>query len=347
MHGPPDHGARQGRITLQMIADHLNVSTATVSLALRDSPMVADRTRAKVHDIAQAFGYQNGRNGALSPRLARSNVVTLGFHDIGNPFLAELLEAIEDTLAGSGRTVILGAYGDDPERQTHVLSRLKDQRPAGMIVCPAEGADRESLAAIASGGTPVVQIAREVANAGLDFVGADEGRSARLALDHLFGLGHRRIALVGASQGTDDGKRRVDAYRSFLQEKGIPLDPRFAETRAKGREAGFAATTRLLALDGGPTAAFCCDDHTAFGVMLALRRAGREAGRDFSVVGADDVSEAALWAPGLTTVRRSATEIGRRAAERVLLRIMNPSLKPERIVIESTLVVRGSTTRPH
>lgn len=334
--------ARPGRVTLQQIAERLGVSTATVSLALRSSPLVAEATREKVQDLARTLGYVYNRSAA-SLRTARTNMIAVGVNDVVNPYFGEILAAIEETLAGSGHTVLLGTYSDDPGKQDRVLATLKEYRPDGMILCPANGSTGEALTMIAAAGIPVVQITREIEGIGLDVVASDDGVAARLALDHVYDLGHRRIAVVGGNDTMSTGRNRRITYRAWLSERGLPFDPALMVTGLGTRDTGFAGIQALLDLAEPPTAAVCMNDLIAFGVMMGLRHLGREAGRDFSVVGADDVREAAMWAPGLTSVSTHPSEQGRRACERVLVRTVNPALPAARIILPPTLVVRGST----
>jgi len=341
-HQHPAHPLPPGRVTLQQIAETLGVSTATVSLALRASPLVAEATREKVHAVARELGYVYNRSAA-SLRTARTNMIAVGVNDVVNPYFGEILAAIEETLAGSGHTVLLGTYSDDPAKQDRVLETLKEYRPDGMILCPANGAGGDALLRIARAGIPVIQITREIEGIGLDVVASDDVAATRLALDHLYGLGHRRIAVVGGNDTMSTGRNRRLAYRAFLAEKGLAFDPALMVTGLGTRDTGFAGIQALLDLAAPPTAAVCMNDLIAFGVMMGLRQRGREAGRDFSVVGADDVREAAMWAPGLTTVSTHPSEQGRRAGERVLVRTVNPALPPARIILPPTLVVRGST----
>jgi len=336
--------ARPGRVTLQQIAEQLGVSTATVSLALRSSPLVAEATRGKVQDLARSLGYVYNRSAA-SLRTARTNMIAVGVNDVVNPYFGEILAAIEETLAGSGHTVLLGTYSDDPAKQDRVLATLKEYRPDGMILCPANGSTGEALAMIAAAGIPVVQITREIEGVGLDVVASDDVAATRIALDHLHDLGHRRIAIVGGTDSMSTGRNRRIAYRAWMAERGLAVEPDLMVMGLGTRDTGFAGIQRLLDLPEPPTATICMNDLIAFGVMMGLRHRGREAGRDFSVVGADDVSEAALWAPGLTTVSNHQSEMGRRACERVLVRTVNPALPATRIIIPPTLVVRGSTAR--
>lgn len=337
-------GDARDRITLRKLADSLGVSTATVSLALRDAPVVAAKTREAVREAARELGYVYNRSAA-SLRTARTNMVAVGFNDIVNPYFGELLAAIEATLAGSGRTILLGTYSDDPDKQDRVLGTLKEYRPDGLIVCPADRASALSLTSMAEAGVPVVQISREIADIGLDFVGSDDAAGTRLALEHLIGLGHRRIALIGGTDGMSTGRNRRGAWRRIVASHGLDTDEALLVPGLGTRELGFAAIACLFDQPNPPTALVAFNDLIAFGAILGLRARGLEAGRDVSVVGCDDVKEAALWAPGLTTVANHQDEMGKRAAERILARIVNPRLAAERILIAPTLVVRGTTSR--
>ena len=340
----PGAGVR-GRITLQVIAEKLDVSTATVSLALRDSPVVADATKLRVQSLARELGYVYNRSAA-SLRTARTNMIGVGFHDITNPYFAELLVAVEDAVARAGRTVLLGTWGESRERQERVLRTLKEYRPDGMILCAAGGATVADITQLVSAGIPVVQVSREVEGLACDFVGSDDVRGMEIAFDHLVGLGHRRIAMLGGTAAISTGRYRHRGYRNALARHGMSFDPALLYDGYGTRETGLRGVQELLALAEPPTAALCFNDLTAFGAMLGLRHRGREAGRDFSIVGCDDVSEAAQWYPALTTVHNRQDEMGRLAAELLIARIEQPDGPVQRVALEPRLVVRGSTAPP-
>lgn len=334
--------AARGRVTLQNIAEKLSVSTATVSLALRDAPVVADATRRMVQQTARELGYSYNRSAAAL-RTARSDILAVGVHDVTNPYFAELLAIIEDVARESGRTLLLGTYAEDPTRQDQVLGMMREYRPDGMLICPAGGADRHALDHLVAAGIPVVQFCRELDGAGLDFVGSDDALGVRLAVSHLVDLGHTRIAMIGGTDTTSTGRSRRSAFVQETTARGLRSSPMMMPGGHGTRETGLAAMDALLALDEPPTAAFCFNDLCAFGGMLGLQRRGLTAGRDFALVGCDDVKEASLWQPGLTTIRTHHDRIGRAAVDLLTRRIAAPHAAPERILIAPTLVVRGST----
>lgn len=335
----------RGRVTLQIIAEHMAVSTATVSLALRDSPLVADATRARVQQIAREMGYSYNRSAA-SLRTDRTNILAVGFHDITNPYFAELLAAIEETAAAHGRSILLGTYAENLERQQRVLSTLKEYRPDGMIICAAGGSSAADFSRLIAAAVPMVQLSREIPGLDLDFVGSDDRHGAILAMEHLIGLGHRRIAFLGQNPDISTGANRYAGYRETLARHGLQVDPTLVHAASGTRENGLKGIRKVLAAADPPTAAMCFNDLTAFGAMLGLRHAGREAGVDFSLVGCDNVQEAAQWYPALTTVRNFQDEMGRHSAELLIRRIAEPGAPTRRIVLKPDLVVRGTTAPP-
>lgn len=335
----------RGRVTLQSIADGLSVSTATVSLALRGSPLVAEATRLRVQDFAREMGYSYNRSAA-SLRTERTNIVGVGFHDITNPYFAELLAAIEETTAAQGRSILLGTWAENLERQERVLKTLSEYRPDGMVVCAAGGSDAGHFRALMASGMPLVQLSREIPGLDLDFVGSDDRQGTILALEHLIALGHRRIAFLCASDRISTGRNRFAGYRETLAAHGISLDPALVYPSYGTRENGLKGIQQVLDVADPPTAAVCFNDLAAFGAMLGLRHRGLDAGVDFSLVGCDDVQEAAQWFPALTTLHNFQEEMGRQSAELLGRRIAEPHTPTRRIVLTPELIVRGTTAPP-
>ncbi len=333
----------RGRVTLQVIAERLAVSTATVSLALRDSTVVADSTKRKVQRVAREMGYIYNRSAA-SLRTSRTNILAVAFHDVSNPYFAEMLTAIDETVRSSGRTILLGTCNENISRQENVLSSLREYRPDGIIVCPVGGSTEDSLRNIAESGVPIVQIAREIEGLNADFVGADDRYATELAVEHLAGLGHRRIAYVGGNDGRRTGASGTRASSS--RSRGtVPGRGATIIAATAGRATGLESVPRLLALPERPTAVVCFNDTVAFGVMHGLQRVGLAPGRDISVIGCDDVSDAALWVPPLTTINNQHIEMGRLAAEMMMRRLQDPGQPRRRITLEPRLIVRETTAR--
>lgn len=334
-----------GKVTLQKLATELGLSTATVSLALRDSPVVAEATRLRVQEAARERGYVANR-GAASLRTARTNIVGVGLHDIVNPSFTELLASLEEALSGAGKTILLAVSQEDVERQTRALGTLAEYRPDAFIVSPAAHSRVEDLKALAATGSAVVQVTRELDGSGFDFAGSDDVAGVALGVAHLVELGHRRIGMIGGYDAISTGRRRQLGYRRGLEQAGLPFDPALLIDGPGFREHGREGLRQLLALEAPPTATVCFNDLCAFGALMGLQAAGLTAGVDFSVVGYDDIAEAALWHPALTTVNTRIPEYGAVAAKLALARIADPAKPVEHVRLTPRLVVRASTGAP-
>ena len=332
------------RLTLAMIAEKLDLSTATVSLALRNSQLVAEETRKRVHALAEELGYIYNRSAA-SLRTARTNIVGLVVHDILNPYFAELVAAVENELGRHGQTVILYNHGDDPQRQRVFLETLLQYRADGMILCPAAGSKATDVSRIVEAGLPTVLIARELHDlADVPVIRGDDRVGLRRAVEHLISLGHRRIALVGGQQDSSSASERRAGYEDALTAHGLPVDPRLEFPAASSRRAGRDICGDVLAAE--PTAIVCFNDLLAFGMMMELKRRGLEPGRDISLTGYDDIDEASVWSPGLTSVWNGQQEVGRLAALTLLDVVAGHPPVDLRVLVEPELRIRETTCPP-
>ena len=345
MNRPVDDKNLEGkgtRLTLRDLARHADVSPATVSLVLRKSPLVAEATRERVLESMRTLGYVYNR-GAASLRTQRTHTVGVAINELHNPYFAELTAAIERALTRIGQTVFLSNSAEDPAHQDRFIDTMREYNADGLIICPAEGTTPESLQRIAEFGMPCVQISRFVKDVPLDFAGNDHRKGTYLATEHLISLGHRRIAMIGGTDRVSTGFERHQGYLDALKAHGLPADPALSVRCPGTREDGADAITALLKSKQPPTAAVCYNDIVAFGVMLGLRKRGLEAGKDFAVAGCDDVKEAALWTPALTSVTIDTAAMGEAAAELLVRRIGDIRSPRREIVLEPKLVVRESS----
>jgi len=330
---------------LSTIADALGVSTATVSLALRDSPLVAGSTRERIKEYARAIGYIYNRRAA-SLRTSRSGIVGVVVHDIMNPFFAEILKSIESELDRSGQTFILSNHYDQLEKQRTFIDTLLQLGADGVIMSPAIGTPPEDIRVAEENGLPAVLIARTVEGAEVPAFRGDDSYGTGLATNHLISLGHRRIAMIGGTDQTSTGRDRFQGYLNAMEKAGLEVKQEWRLPGPRTKQAGFEAAGQFLALKDKPTAAVCWNDLVAIGLMNGIARAGLVPGVDVSVTGYDDLEEAAIATPALTTVWNGQREVGRLAARVMLDRLNGVIVQPSQQLIRPELHVRQSTGKP-
>jgi DNA-binding LacI/PurR family transcriptional regulator len=333
------------RLTLGHIADELGISTATVSLALRDSPLVAEETRAKVKKTAEEIGYIYNRSAA-SLRTSRSQIVGVAVHDILNPYFAEVFSALEDVLEEQGQMIFICNHRDDTKRQKAFVNTLLQHRADGLILCPSVGTSAEEINRLIDQGIPVTLVAREVPGVWAPCVRGDDKAGTYQVTKHLIEQGHRQIAMVGGRRDSSTGRLRHMGWNEALIEAGLDpaaqIDMPELMTQADGR----AAVPAILGAAERPTAVVCFNDLVAFGMMTTLRRAGVEPGPDMAITGYDDIDGADARTPALTTVQAHPDKIGRLAALTLLRQIAGDRVPNTPIVIEPELRVRESSP-PH
>lgn len=323
------------------------MSRATVSLVLRGSPLVHADTRRRVQEEMQRQGYVYNR-AAANLRRRVSSTVALVINDLSNPFFAEFAAGVDEALGEQGYVTLLGNSGESPERQRQVLGSLMEHHPAGIILSPAEASDATDIELAIGLRTPLLVFNREIANrdgSGLqyDFLGMDNRAGARAATEHLLALGHRRIAFFGGHADSSSCRERRLGYQEALAAAGVDLDPGSMFETAPTRLEANANAEALLAHQPEPTAAVCYNDAVALGLMLGLARLGRRPGVDFAVTGFDDIPEAAVSTPPLTTLCADPRSRGRQAAELLLERAAMPALPSRSVIAPVRLTEREST----
>lgn len=335
------------RITLSDVARGCDVSRATVSLVLRGSPLVHIETRARVEAELKRQGYVYHR-GAANLRRNVSTSVALVINDLSNPFFAEFAGGVDEALAGAGYVTLLGSTGESVERQRAVLASLLEHDPAGIILSPAEGSDGTQLRTLVGARTPVLVFNRQLGDdsAGWDFLALDNVHGAFLATEHLLARGHRRIAFFGGHRDSSSCRQRREGYRAALGRAGLTPDPQWLVECAPTRLEAARQVGSLFVRDPAPTAAVCYNDAVALGLVAGLASRGRRAGDDFAVVGFDDIPEASVSAPPLTTIAVDPRARGRQAAELILQRLREPDSPARTTVAAVQLQVRASSDAP-
>lgn len=327
------------RPTLEDIATVAGVSRATVSLVVRGSPLVADHTRTRVEQVMADLDYVRDI-GAARLRNNSSRTVGVIVPNLVNSFFTEFLSGVEQVMGQHDRVVLLANSKDDPRRQDDILHRFRGHGVDGVILCPADGTDSALPGRMQRWRMPVVQALREVGTQETDYAGADYVAGVCMAMQHLVGLGHDRVAFLSVRARTSAREERLTGFSRALAETGA-VNAGIVEADLTWEGAALSAG-EILALPSRPTAVLCFNDILAAGLMLGLRRADRRPGHDIAVVGLDDLPLAELTFPPLTSVAMYPARIGAEAARLLTRRLADPGVPIARFIQDPTLVIRQS-----
>lgn len=330
--------------TIYDIAKHVGVSAGTVSRALSRPEKVLPATRARIEQVAAALGYVPN-TVARTLKTQRSGKILVTVPDIANPFFAQILQGAEDAAQAAGYAVLLGDTQHQPDREERYAQMLRRNEADGLIVLghrlpPTVREIVKQLGAAA----PVVNGCEFDPALGIPSVHIDNTAAARVVMDHLYGLGHERIAVVGGPPDNPLHQQRLEGARAAGKARGrlrqltvVPGD--------FSLESGQAAAKELLARTPAPTAIFCFSDQMALGALAACRDLDIRVPDELSIVGFDDLASSSYLTPPLTTIRQPMREIGVRAVNLLLAIIENVDV-PRQQTLDFRLMLRGSTGVP-
>lgn len=330
------------QVTMQDVADAAGVSTATVSRVLGGVPGASSEATAKrVRACAAELGYiVNGL--ASSMRSQRTRTVGLVIADVSNPWFGQLAGGVESVLGPAGFSVILANTSNSVEREREAVETLQRQQVDALVVA-SSSADGDHLRGALARGTRVVLVDAELPDLDVDSVTIDNEAAARAVVEHLLDFGHQTVAIVTGGEGPSSDRARLAGYQGALADRGLVAGPQLIRTGSSTFEGGRAAVADLLALSPRPTALFVTNNLMTVGALVAIADAGLKVPSDISIVGIDDMEWYPIAQPAITTVFDPAREMGRRAAQRLLLRLRRQRQpRAERIRLEAELRVRHS-----
>nr|WP_129338015.1 LacI family DNA-binding transcriptional regulator [Cellulomonas endophytica] len=323
------------------VARQAGVSPITVSRVSNGYAGVTEATRRQVQAAMDALGYRpNSAARALkSGRFRTIGVVTFTLATTGN---IRTVDAIATAAARAGYATTLLPVEAPTRREVHgALSRLHELAVDAVVVI-MEVSLLDHADVLVPPGVRTVVVDSDAGDR-YAVVDTDQADGARQAVEHLLGLGHATVHHVAGPDGSFAARRRERAWRELLVERGrvVPEPVAGDWTADAGHRAG-----RMLAADPSCTAVFVANDQMALGVLRAMAEAGRRVPEDVSVVGFDDVPEAAQFAPPLTTVHQDFDEVGRRCVARVLADLAGEDEGAGTALVPTRLVVRSSTAPP-
>lgn len=315
------------------------MSIATVSRVFNNSPRVSDATRRRVQHVARAMGY---RPHAMAQGLARrsTNLISAVIPVLTNYFYMEVLRGMQDALAASDFDLIVYSAATPEDVDGQLARALQRGRSEGVLVLSTPLTE-ERHRRLAAARQAVVLVDSE--HPDFDSILVDNVEGAIRATHHLIDQGHERIAHITINPEAPPAKERRTGYEHAMAEVGKTPLVVASDRRPYGfcEESGYEAMRVLIARDERPDAVFVASDMQALGALCALQDAGLSAPDDMAVVGFDDikVSEYAR----LTTLRQPMYEMGALAVERLLVRLSDPEIPPQRYCFVPDLVCRASS----
>lgn len=320
-----------------------NVSSSTVSRALRNSHLINRRTAERIQRIAKESGY---RASAVARGLVTQRTKTIGVvvTTIADPFVSEVVNGIEEYCNDHGYSVFLANSNAEPERETKVVQSFSERRVEGIVVTSSRvGALYRPL--LSEMRIPIVLVNNQHPGEFVNSVLIENVKGSAEVTNHLIQLGHQRIAYIGDRFGYQSDMERLSGYREALERAGLPFVPELVVHGDGKCEGGMTGVEALLSQPNPPTAIFCYNDMTALGALRQLNLKKINVPADVSLVGFDDLFIASYTRPPLTTVRQPRRLMGRLAMES-LLKLITGEDSASTIKVPAELIIRESTAPP-
>lgn len=331
-------------VTLQELARLAKVSPSTVSRALNNTGRpVSAATKQRILTLARDLNYHPNM---VARGLKTDQTLTIGIitDTIASTFTPIIVRSIQDYLTKYGYLALIVNGDWDVKTETKAVHYLLSRSIDGFIFVESWLRNPDSLRHLTH--KPCVFVHHLFADERYrDYVEADEQYGARLAVEHLAHLGHRRIAFINGPKGWYASDNRLRGYQATLAQLGIAFDPEIVLEGDWDVPGGSLATRKLLSLPQPPTAIFAANDFMALGAIYALRESGLRVPEDIAIVGYDDREICRLAQPTITTVAMPCYEMGQAVAELLLSRIEKEDSK-EFIKVQGKLIVRESCGTP-
>ena len=331
------------KITIFDVAAAADISYGTVSRVLNDDPHVKASTRERVRQVIDELGYQVNRQ---AQGLARRQTQTVGalVPDLGTGYIGEIIRGVDAELDRAGYDLVLFTTHRRAAKEANYVASLAQGAVDGLLlVLPRSPVDY--LGALSGRDFPHVLIDHQGVDTNSPAVGAANWQGAYGATEYLINLGHRRIGFITGSMDLGCAQDRLEGYKAALRTFHTPEDPELIFEGDFFQNSGVAAANVLLDLAAAPTAIFASNDVMAMGAMDVIRHRGLRIPDDISIIGFDNIPQAAMVYPPLTTVQQPLEQMGRVATQVLLGMFKNPEKQVVRMALPTELMVRGSTSR--
>jgi LacI family transcriptional regulator, galactose operon repressor len=332
------------KVTIVDVAAQAGVSFGTVSRVINNDVHVRKETRERVLATMQRLGFVANRQ-ARSLAGGKSNSIGMLVPDLGTGYIGEIIRGIDAELSLSGLDLILYTTHRTASKESNYVTNLATGMVDGLLlVLPRSPVD--FIGSLTQRRFPFVLIDHQGAGRDCPAVGATNWQGGYNATEYLIKLGHTRIGFITGSMDLGCAVDRLEGYRSALRINHIREAPELIFEGNFLQQDGYTGASALLDLPNPPTAIFASNDVMAMGAMDAVRNRGLRVPEDISIVGFDDIPQASLIHPAMTTVNQPLEKMGRVAAQMLLDLLQHPERRADRIELPTQLVVRDSCNPP-
>ena len=332
-------------IRIKDIARVLNISTSTVSRALRDTHDVNPYTKKQVLEVASQLGYKaNVHAAALASGRTKNIVVLIPF--ITNYYFSTVISGIQETAYNNGYNIVLMLTNDSSDREKYLMENLAVSNWDGLLISiSADTSNKEYFEHLINKGIPIVFFDRVFQDLETSKVLQDDYSGAFRATDHLISKGYRRIAHFAGNEHLSITQNRVNGYKAALKKHRISLNPEWIFYSGFSQQSGEDDMEKVLKLEDRPNAIFAVNDRRAVGAIIAIKRNGLTVGKDIGVIGFTNDPISTIIEPSLSTIEEPAFEIGKQSCDLLIKHIKNSNFPPKEIVLSGNLIERDSTRR--
>jgi LacI family transcriptional regulator len=330
-----------GKTTIVDVASEAGVSFGTVSRVINNDVHVKPETRRRVLETMQRLNFVANRQ-ARSLAGGKTNTIGLLVPDLGTGYIGEIVRGIDAELGNAGYDLMLFTTHRAASKEADYVTNLVQGMVDGLIlVLPKKPSDYVGI--MTSRRFPFVLIDHQGTGEDCPAIGTTNWQGAFNATNFLIKSGHKRIGFITGSLDLDSAVDRLEGYKAALRTNKIPLMQNLIYEGTFAQLDGYTGTSVFLDMKKPPTAIFASNDVMAISAMDAVRERGMRVSEDISIVGFDDIPQACLVRPSLTTVRQPLEQMGRIATQILLDILNNPDHKHNRIELPTELIIRDST----
>jgi LacI family transcriptional regulator len=332
-----------GRTTIFDVADAAGVSYGTVSRVINNDPHVKAETRTRVIDAIERLGYVTNRQAQNLAR-GQTHVIGVLVPDLGTGYIGEIIRGIDSELDHAGYDLMMFTTHRRAAKEANYVASLAQGVAEGLLlVLPRNPADY--LGVLNNRKFPHVLIDHQGVDTNSPAVGATNWQGGFVATEYLIGLGHERIGFITGSMDLGCSQERLEGYKAALRVHHFPETPELIFEGDFFQNSGVIGANVLLDLPQPPTAIFASNDVMAMGAMDVIRHRGLRIPDDISIVGFDNIPQAEMVYPPLTTVQQPLEQMGRVATQALLDMLKDPEKQITRVELPTELIVRSSASQ--